>query len=119
MPEAINIARKFAQFTEQWQPKRIATVNDYDVRIAKIEGEFVWHAHDETDEMFLVVKGEMKILLRDGEVRLQEGDIYVVPRGVEHKPVADSECQILLIEPTDVVNTGTTGGERTATVEAL
>ncbi|WP_306253353.1 cupin domain-containing protein [Parvularcula sp. IMCC14364] len=117
--QAVNIANKFSQFTEQWQPKRIATVNDYDVRIAKIEGEFVWHSHEDTDEMFLVVKGSMKILLRDGEVSLNEGEVYVVPRGVEHKPVADRECQILLIEPTDVVNTGTAGGERTATVETL
>ena len=119
MPAAVNIAEKFAQFTEQWQPKRIARLNDYDVRLARLEGEFVWHAHDDTDEMFLVIAGELKILLRDGEVALRAGDLYVVPRGVEHKPVAERECQVLLIEPSDVVNTGTAGGERTATVHDL
>ncbi len=119
MPDAVNIKDKFSQFTEHWQPKRIARLNDYDVRIAKLEGEFVWHAHEDTDEMFLVIKGDLKILLRDGEVNLSEGEIYVVPRGVEHRPVADKECHIMMIEPSDAVNTGTAGGDRTASVTDL
>ncbi len=119
MPNATNIREKLDQFSEQWQPKRIARLNDYDVRIAKIEGEFVWHAHEDTDEMFMVVKGEMKILLRDGEVSLREGEIYVVPRGVEHKPVAEAECHILMVEPSETVNTGDKGGDRTADVHDL
>jgi len=117
--QAINIAEKFSQFSDQWQPKRIAKINDYDVRIVRLQGEFVWHAHEDTDEMFMVIKGEMKILFRDGDVTLKEGDIYVVPKGVEHKPVADEECQALLLEPSEVVNTGTAGGERTAEVQEL
>src|SRR5262245_17321314 len=96
--QSINLKEKFAKFSEQWQPKNIAQMNDYHVKIAKVQGEFSWHEHLETDELFLVVKGKLEIHLRDGVVTLNEGEIYVVSKGVEHKPVAAEECEILLIE---------------------
>ncbi len=89
-------------------------MNDTHLKLAKIEGEFVWHSHPGTDEVFLVLDGEMTIRFRDGEVDLRAGELYVVPRGVEHRPVAERECHILLIEPAGTVNTGDAGGERTA-----
>ncbi len=114
MQQPINLQEKFSLFSDQWQPKRVARINDYDVRLVRLEGEFVWHAHDDTDEMFLVVEGKMKILFRDGEVTLRAGEMYVVPKGVEHKPVALNECKAMLLEPSTVINTGTAGGDRTA-----
>ena len=111
---AINFAEKFSQFDEQWSPKIIARMNDVDFKLARIEGEFVWHSHPETDEVFIVVEGELTLRLRDGEVHLTAGEMYVVPRGVEHLPVAENECKILLVEPAGTVNTGDAGGERTA-----
>jgi mannose-6-phosphate isomerase-like protein (cupin superfamily) len=93
-------------FSEFWDPRIAATINDYHIKLAKISGEFVWHSHADTDEAFLVLKGEMRIELRDGSVDLHAGQLYVVPRGVEHKPTADSECHILLFEPAGTVNTG-------------
>jgi mannose-6-phosphate isomerase-like protein (cupin superfamily) len=109
-----------SRFTDHWAPKRIATVNDYDVRIAKLQGEFVWHAHPDTDEFFLVVDGHLTIRLRAAgdeasvhEVDLDPGQIYVVPRGVEHCPTATDEAAILMFEPTSTLNTGDAGGERT------
>lgn len=111
--EAINFKKKFGLFNEQWSPKIIAQMNDYHFKLAKIQGEFVWHSHAETDETFIVVAGEMVIALRDGDVTLKEGEMYIVPKGVEHKPVADEECHILLIEPVGTVNTGDAGGEKT------
>lgn len=111
--ESVNLKEKFSLFGEHWSPKIIAQMNDYQFKLAKIEGEFVWHSHPETDETFLVVSGEMVIALRDGEVQLKEGEMYVVPKGVEHKPVAENECHILLIEPVGTINTGDVGGERT------
>ncbi len=119
MPQPINVDEKFAGFTDQWQPKRIARLNDYDVRIVKVQGEFVWHKHDDTDELFLVWQGRLRIELRDGAVELEQGEMYVVPRGVEHRPVADEECLVLLLEPSDVVNTGDAGGDMTAAIETL
>ncbi len=110
---AINFKQKFTLFSEQWSPKIVAQMNDYQFKLAKIQGEFVWHSHPETDEAFIVVSGEMVIALRDGEVSLKEGEMYVVPKGVEHKPNAEQECQILLVEPSGTVNTGDAGGERT------
>jgi mannose-6-phosphate isomerase-like protein (cupin superfamily) len=109
----INLKGKFGLFTEQWSPKIIAQMNDYHFKIAIILGEFVWHSHLETDETFIVIAGKMKIELRDGVVNLEAGEMYIVPKGVEHKPVAESECHILLIEPVGTVNTGDAGGERT------
>lgn len=108
-----NIKEKLNKINEHWSPKIIAQMNDYHFKLAKIKGEFVWHKHDETDETFMVIDGTMKILFRDGEVNLNKGEIYIVPKGVEHKPVADKECSILLIEPAGTINTGDTKSELT------
>ncbi|MBI5954248.1 MAG: cupin domain-containing protein [Chloroflexi bacterium] len=110
----INFAEKLSKFSEHWSPKIIAQLNDYHFKLAKIQGEFVWHDHQETDEVFVVVKGQLDILFRDGKVSLSEGEMFVVPKGVEHKPVAENECHILLIEPAGTVNTGNVVNERTA-----
>lgn len=112
--EAVNLAQKLGRIPEPWSPRVVAEVNDYQVKLAKIEGAFIWHRHEETDELFLVLEGEMTIELRDGAVRLAAGELFVVPKGVEHRPVAAAECKLLLIEPRGVVNTGDAGGERTA-----
>lgn len=112
--EAINFADKLSRFSEQWSPKIVARMNDYHFKLVKIEGEFVWHSHAETDEVFLVIEGEMAIELRDGRVMLRAGEMYVVPRGVEHRPVAERECCLLLVEPAGTRNTGDAGGEMTA-----
>ena len=101
-----NINNKFELFSEQWQPKVIATMNDYEFKIAKIKGEFIWHSHKETDETFIVIKGEIEIEFRDGIVKVKEGEIFVVPAGIEHKPMSKKESQIMLIEPKGVINTG-------------
>jgi len=111
---SINLKEKFSLFEDRWSPKVIAELNDYQFKLAKLEGEFVWHAHEETDEAFIVLDGSLDIQFRDGSVTLKSGEMYVVPKGVEHKPVAIEECKILLVEPKGVVNTGTAGGERTA-----
>uniref|UniRef100_A0AAU2JLW5 Cupin domain-containing protein n=1 Tax=Streptomyces sp. NBC_00049 TaxID=2903617 RepID=A0AAU2JLW5_9ACTN len=111
--QKIDIAGKLAGFTEQWAPHRIARVNDYEVKVAKLQGEFVWHTHEDTDELFLVVSGSLTIRLRDGDVVLGPGEMYVVPRGTEHCPAADEEAAILLFEPAGTVNTGDAGGDRT------
>ncbi|MGC0366491.1 mannose-6-phosphate isomerase-like protein (cupin superfamily) [Rhodococcus sp. 27YEA15] len=116
---AVSLHDTFAQFTEQWSPKKIATLNDYDIKIVKVEGEFVWHSHADTDELFLVLKGHLRIQLRDGEVALGPGELFVVPRGVEHCPIADEEAEVMLIEPAGVVNTGDAGGPLTAVVDDL
>lgn len=117
---AIDLNERLSRFTDQWAPKRIATVNDYDVRIAKVQGEFVWHTHADTDEFFLVIDGSLTIRLRAAgdetsvrEVELEPGQIFVVPRGVEHCPTAAEEAAILMFEPTGTLNTGDAGGERT------
>ncbi len=104
--QPINFEEKLLKFSEYWSPKIIAQLNDYHLKLAKVQGEFVWHDHPETDEVFIVVKGQLKILFRDGNVLLNEGEMFVVPKGVEHKPVAENECHILLIEPAGTVNTG-------------
>ncbi len=109
----MNLADKFRLVAEHWSPRTVATVNDYDVRIARIEGEFEPHRHPETDELFLVIDGELTLRLPGGEVTLGPGEIYVVPAGVEHQPVARGETQILMFEPTATVNTGDAGGPRT------
>lgn len=112
MPSGVvNLAEKFAKISEFWSPRVVAEMNDYQFKVAKFEGEFIWHDHKETDEVFLVISGSMEIEFREGTVRLSEGEMYVVPRGVEHKPFADSECHVLLIEPRGVVNTGGEGGD--------
>lgn len=111
--KVINFKEKFTLFAEYWSPKIVAQMNDYHFKIAKIQGEFVWHKHDETDETFIVIAGKMRIDLRDGTAFLQTGEMIVVPKGMEHKPIAEEECHILLIEPAGTVNTGDTGGEMT------
>ncbi|REL36348.1 cupin domain-containing protein [Thalassotalea euphylliae] len=111
---AINFKEKFDKFAEQWSPRVIAEMNDYQFKLAKVEGEFVWHQHSDTDEVFIVISGTLTIEFRDGKVTLQAGEMYVVPKGVEHKPVAQSECQIMLVEPKGVVNTGEETSDLTA-----
>jgi mannose-6-phosphate isomerase-like protein (cupin superfamily) len=103
---ATNLDEKLSQFSEHFAPRTVATFNGHDVMVAKLKGEFVWHKHDETDDFFLVLKGRLTIRLRDGEVNLGPGDLYVIPRSVEHQPVAEDETHILLIEPTGTPNTG-------------
>jgi mannose-6-phosphate isomerase-like protein (cupin superfamily) len=117
--DVVNIQSALASISEHWQPHRLASINDYDVKVVKLEGEFVWHTHPETDELFLVLSGELTIQLRDRDVVLGPNDIFVVPRGVEHCPRADSEVSAILIEPKGTVNTGDVGGERTAPLREL
>ena len=112
--QPINFQEKLTRFSEHWSPKIISRMNDYHFKIAKIEGEFIGHDHPETDEVFIVLKGQLEIQLRDGSVILNEGDMFVVPKGVEHKPAARQECHILLIEPAGTLNTGEVVNERTA-----
>ncbi len=112
--QPINFEEKLLKFSEHWSPKIIAQLNDYHLKLAKVQGEFVWHDHPETDEVFIVVKGQLKILFRDGSVLLNEGEMFVVPKGVEHKPVAENECHVLLIEPAGTVNTGDVKDDLTA-----
>ncbi len=111
--EKVNIAEKFGLFDEQWSPKIVAELNGQHVKLAKLEGPFVWHHHEAEDELFLIVKGRLKMELRDGDVELGEGEMLVVPRGVEHRPVAEEEVWLLMFEPASTVNTGSAGGERT------
>ena len=110
----VSIAEKLAQVVDLWSPRTVATVNDYDVRLARVHGEFVRHQHADTDEFFLVVSGELTIRMDDGDVVLGPGELHVVPRGVYHQPYAAQETVILLFEPSEVVNTGDAGGELTA-----
>lgn len=112
--KAINLKEKLGLFEDQWAPRVIAEVNDYQFKLVKIEGEFDWHKHDDTDEAFLCLDGEVDIHLRDGCVTLTPGELYVVPKGVEHKPTATSKCSFLLIEPRGVVNTGDGPDDRRA-----
>src|SRR5262247_2609239 len=111
---SINFGQKFAKFSEHWSPRVIAEMNDYQFKLVKIQGEFVWHQHADTDEVFIVLDGRMTIELRDGRVELGPGEMYVVPKGTEHKPSALDECRLLLVEPRGVVNTGDAGGALTA-----
>jgi mannose-6-phosphate isomerase-like protein (cupin superfamily) len=112
--KSINLEQKFGLFDEQWQPKVIAEMNDYQFKIVKLHGDFVWHDHKDTDETFIVIEGDLRIDFRDGAVHVSTGEIFVVPKGVEHKPYAESDVKLLLIEPRGVLNTGHEGGERTA-----
>ena len=112
--EAINFGKKFALFDGQWQPKVVAEMNDYQFKIVKLQGDFIWHDHKDTDETFMVIEGELRIDFRDGTVRVAAGEMFVVPKGVEHKPYAEKEVKLLLIEPRGVLNTGHEGGKRTA-----
>jgi mannose-6-phosphate isomerase-like protein (cupin superfamily) len=112
--KSINLKKKLSLFSETWSPKVIAEMNEYQFKLVKIKGEFVWHNHPDTDEVFIVLAGEMTICFRDDNVALSAGDMFVVPKGKDHKPVARQECHIMLIEPRGVINTGNTGGDLTA-----
>jgi len=112
--EAINLAEKLAAFSEYWSPRVVAELNDYQFKLVKLCGEFVWHDHPDTDEVFLVIKGEMQIGFRDRDVVLRAGEMFVVPKGVEHITRATAECHALIVEPRGVVNTGAEGGALTA-----
>ena len=116
--QVINFGEKLAKFKEHWSPKVIAEMNDYQFKLAKIQGDFVWHDHPDTDETFIVLSGKMQIDFRDGQVRLAAGEMFVVPRGLAHKPYASKECHILVIEHRGVVNTGDAGGKLTAPGDA-
>jgi mannose-6-phosphate isomerase-like protein (cupin superfamily) len=111
---AINLNEKLSKFSEHWSPKIIGEMNDYQFKLVKIQGDFVWHDHKDTDEVFIVIEGEMTIEFRDGEVNLSKGEMYVIPKDVEHKPYAEKECHIMIVEPRGVVNTGEASGELTA-----
>lgn len=112
--DPIRFDDKFRRFSEHWSPRVIAEMNDYQFKLVRIQGEFVWHEHADTDEVFIVLDGEMSIEFRDGRVELAAGEMFVVPKGVEHKPAAAGECRVLLVEPRGVVNTGDAGGVLTA-----
>ena len=112
-PEKINLADKFDRISDHWSPRVAATLNGQQVKLAKLLGEFVWHRHEFEDELFLVIKGELTIEFRDGGVTLGEGEMLVVPRGVEHRPVAAQECHVLLFEPAGTLNTGDVRSGRT------
>ncbi len=111
---ALNLQDKFQKFSEHWSPRVIAEMNDYQFKLAKFQGEFTWHSHTDTDEVFIVVNGKMGIEFRDETVMFDTGEMLVVPQGVEHKPFAESECQVMLVEPRGVVNTGAARGDLTA-----
>ncbi len=114
MMDTINLKEKLGKFSDHWSPKVIAELNDYQFKLVKIQGEFVWHNHPDTDEVFFVIEGSMKIEFEDETVELNEGEMLVVPKGVEHKPYAESECKVMLVEPRGVVNTGKADSELTA-----
>ena len=113
----VNITQKFELFDEHWQPKIVGELNDSYVKLAKLKGEFIWHHHEEEDELFFVVKGRLLIKLRDRDIWLKEGELVIIPKGVEHKPVATEEVHLMLLEPKSTVNTGNVGGERTVEAE--
>lgn len=115
--EVINLAQKLSLFQEYWSPRIVGELNESHVKLVKLKGEFVWHHHDNEDELFLVLKGHLQIKLRDRDLWLGEGELVVIPRGVEHLPVADEEVDVLLLEPKTTVNTGSTGGDRTVEAE--
>lgn len=112
--DPIDLAAKLSLFSEHWSPKVVARLNDYEIKVVKLQGEFVWHKHDETDELFFVIDGELIIQMRDGDVQVGPGQLFVVPKGVEHCPIADGEVHAMLIEPAGVQNTGDAGGPLTA-----
>jgi mannose-6-phosphate isomerase-like protein (cupin superfamily) len=115
----VDLHERLSLFSEHWSPKVVARLNDYAVKVVKLKGEFVWHSHPETDELFLVVEGTLVIQLRDGDVVVGPGQLYVVPKGVEHRPVAEGDVSVVLVEPEGTVNTGDAGGPLTAAPEDL
>ena len=112
--EKINLKEKLSKFSDHWSPKVIAEMNDYQFKLVKIQGEFIWHNHEDTDETFIVIEGEMKIEFENETLQMNEGDMFVVPKGVEHKPWAENECKVMIIEPRGVLNTGNSKGDLTA-----
>ena len=114
--ERISLAEKLSKFSDRWSPKLVGELNGQHVKLVKLQGEFVWHRHEREDELFLVVRGEIAIHFRDRVVRLREGELCIVPRGVEHKPVAEAEAAVLLLEPASTLNTGDVRNERTVEV---
>ena len=112
--QPVDLAQKLSLIVDLWSPKLVARMNDYEIKLVKLEGEFVWHTHEDTDELFLVLDGDLTIQLRNEDVTLGPGQLYVVPRGVEHCPIAEGEVHAMLIEPAGVVNTGDAGGRLTA-----
>ncbi|WP_432869989.1 cupin domain-containing protein [Microbispora rosea] len=117
--DPVNVADKLSLIDELWTQKKIAGLNDYEIKLAKLKGEFVWHTHPETDELFVVVSGRLTIRLREGDVVLGPGELYVVPRGIEHCPVAEEETAVMLVEPVGTLNTGDAGGPMTRAAEPL
>jgi len=115
--KVVNLEEKLARISEHWRPKIVAQMNDYHIKLVKLQGEFIWHSHAQTDETFIVLEGELRIEFRDGVARLGKGELLVVPKGVEHRPVAEEECHVMLIEPAGTRNTGDAGGARTAEAE--
>jgi len=111
---SINLAEKLQRIPDHWQPRVVAEMNDYQFKLVRIQGDFIWHDHPETDETFIVLEGNLRIDFRDGSVHIGPGEMFVVPKGVEHKPFAEKEVKMMLIEPRGVLNTGHEGGERTA-----
>ena len=111
--QKINFDEKFAAFSDHWSPKVIAEMNDYQFKLVKVQGEFVWHHHADTDEAFIIIAGSMKIEFEDRTVELHAGEMFVVPKGIEHRPVAENECKIMVIEPRGIVNTGSAESELT------
>jgi mannose-6-phosphate isomerase-like protein (cupin superfamily) len=110
----VNLKEKLAKFSDHWSPKIIAQMNDYHFKLVKFRGDFVWHRHDDTDEVFIVLDGGMSIEFREGKVTMKAGEMFVVPKGTEHKPYAEKECKIMLVEPAGTINTGNAGGDLTA-----
>jgi len=113
----VNIARKFELIQDHWHPRIVGELNDSYIKLVKLKGEFIWHKHDVEDELFLVIKGRLRIMLRDQELSITEGEFVIIPHGVEHKPVADEEVQVVLLEPKSTVNTGDMSSERTVTAD--
>ncbi|HEY1435310.1 MAG TPA: cupin domain-containing protein [Thermoanaerobaculia bacterium] len=111
--EKVNVLQKFSLFTDQYRPKVVGDLNDHLIKLVRLQGDFVWHHHENEDELFLVVRGRMRIGLRAGDIELSEGEFFIVPKGVEHKPSADEECWVVLIEPGTTLNTGNVTSERT------
>lgn len=114
---AINFESKFERLKEQWSPRIVAEMNDYQFKVVRVEGDFIWHHHADTDETFIVLDGHLRIDFKDGAVDLKAGEMFVVPKGVEHKPFAAIETKVLLVEPRGTPNTGSEGGERTAPID--
>jgi mannose-6-phosphate isomerase-like protein (cupin superfamily) len=112
--KSISFSDKLELFTEHWKPKVIAEMNEYQLKLVKLRGDFVWHEHRDTDETFIVIEGDLRIDFRDGAVHVLSGELFVVPKGVEHKPYAEKEVKLMLIEPRGVANTGNVGGDLTA-----